>query len=135
MAGINGYPGFITDFPRGHTKKFVIEMTRDVQDPEDPDNEDATIEEPIDLTGCKFYVTFDEDLDTDTAPLIEVEIDPPTDPLNGRTTGVITDTQSFGLEGGNKLYYSVRFINMDGETFVIDMGRIKILNAVSHRIE
>lgn len=131
MAGINGFPGFLSDFPKGHTKKFTIEMT---VEREDINNPGSVIKEPIDLTGCKFYLTFDVDLESDTAPPLEILIDPPSDPLNGKTSVVISDTQSASLEAG-KMFYSVRFVNADGEVFVIDMGKIKILKSVSTRLE
>jgi len=130
MAGMNGYPGYITDFPKGHTKKFSISMSIEI---DDPNNEGSKMEEPVDLTGCKFYITFDTDLESTTAPVLEIIVDPPTDPTNGKTSVIINDAQTLGLEAG-KIFYSIRFVNADGEAFVIDMGKIKILKSVSTRI-
>lgn len=120
MAGINGFPGFINDFVRGTTKDFKITMSQDGV--------------PIDITGCKFYITIAVDLDPETIPDLEITIDPPTDPLNGATTGTITDTQTYALTAQTYVY-SVRFINIAGAAYVIDMGKLKVLEAVSSRIE
>ncbi len=119
MAGIENYPGFISDFVRGTTKDFVITITRDGQ--------------PVDLTGSKFYISFAYDMDPDTAPELVITIDPPTDPVNGRTVGKITGQQTWSLRDG-VVYYSVRWITAAGDPYVIDMGKIKVGVPISDQL-
>lgn len=119
MAGINGFPGFITDIVRGSTRDFHIAMTKN--------------DVPVDITGSQFYVTFREVIDPIAEPTLEILIDPPTAPLDGETVGVITDEQTYALPVCT-LYYSVKFINSDGAAYVIDMGKIKVLEAISSRL-
>jgi hypothetical protein len=120
MAGINGYPGFISDFVRGTTKDFIISISRDGQ--------------PVDITGSKFYITFAYDQDPATAPALEIVIDPPTNPTEGKTLGEITDTDTWSLNAGS-VYYSVRYINASGAAYVIDMAKIKVNEAISDQLD
>ncbi len=128
MAGIDGFPGFIKDIVQGSTRDFVIEMAREIKDAEG----NVTGEEPVDLTDSKFFVTFAYDRDPATAPALEITIDPPTDPLDGKTLGAVEDEQSATLNVG-RIYYSVRWVNDAGRAYVIDMAKIKILAAISSR--
>ena len=127
MAGLNGFPGFIKDIVHGTTRDFVIEITRDLKDT----NGNVIGEEPVDLTGSKFVVTFDYDKNITTSPVLEIIIDPPSDPLNGKTIGKITSDQTATLET-KSIYYSIRWITASGDTYPIDMGKIKILPAISN---
>lgn len=120
MAGLNNFPGFLTDIVQGSTKDFVISIRKDGA--------------PVDITGSKFYLTIDTDRDISTTPLLEIIIDPPTDPVNGKTTGTISDSDTLSLPVGT-VYYSVRYINPAGKAYVIDLGKIKVLAGVSSRID
>ena len=120
MAGINGFAGFISDFIRGTTRDFSIKLSRDGV--------------PIDITDCKFYITFSRDITHLTEPELEIVIDSPTDPINGSTVGKITDDETWLFSVGF-LFYSVRFVNAIGDTYVIDMGKIKVIEAISNRKE
>lgn len=120
MTGINGFTGFISDFVRGTTKDFFISIQRNG--------------EIANITGCKFYVTFSKSINPTQDVALEIIIDPPTSPLTGETTGTITDTETFSLSAGI-YYYSVRFVNSEGATYVIDMGQVKVYEAVSGRLE
>lgn len=119
MAGINNFVGFIQNFTRGTTKDFIIKISQNG--------------EPVDITGSKFYVSFAYDQDPDTAPEFVIEIDPPTDPLNGGTSGKITAEQTASLKVG-PVYYSVRWINSMGDPYIIDMGKINIMQSVSDQM-
>lgn len=123
MSGIEGYPGFISDIVQGSTRDFVITMKRLLNG----------VKTPIDLTGAKFYITFAYDNDKDTAPEFTVTIDPPTDPLNGITTGSIPASDTLVLQPG-KIYYSVRYISSAGKPYVIDMAKISIIPAISDQV-
>jgi hypothetical protein len=116
MAGINGYPGFISDFVRGTTKDFIITISRNGV--------------PVDITGAKFYVSFAYDRDPDTAPELVVTIDPPTDPTNGKTIGKITGAETWALTAGT-VYYSLRYITDSGDAYVFDMAKSKVSEYVS----
>jgi hypothetical protein len=118
MAGINGFPGFITDFVRGTTKDFTIVL--------------GLGQNPIDITDCKFYITFVTKISPSEIPVLEITIDSPTDPLNGTTTGTITDEQTYSLEA-RKYYYSVRFEKQNGATYVIDMGKVTVFEAITNK--
>lgn len=120
MAGINGFPGFITNFVRGTTRDFYISISKDGA--------------PTDITGCKFYLTISDNVNPNTDPVLEIIIDPPTSPLTGETVGVITDEQTFALSA-QTYYYSLRFVNDSDAAYVIDMGKIKVLEAISNRLE
>ena len=119
MAGINDFPGFLKDFVRGSTKNFIIAVSK------------AGV--PVDITGAKFYVSINTVQDPDVTPIIELTIDPPTDPINGKTLGVLTDEQTFSLPVAT-YYYSVKYITPLGAGYVIDMGKVKALQAVSSRL-
>lgn len=119
MAGINGYPGFISDFVRGTTKDFIITISRNGA--------------PVDITGAKFYISFAYDQDPNTVPELVVTIDPPTDPTNGRTVGKISGAETWLLNAGT-VYYSVRYITAAGDPYVIDMAKIKVAEAVSDQV-
>ncbi len=123
MAGIKGFPGFIGDLVQGSTRDFTITMQRSVDD----------VLSVIDITGAKFYVSFAYDTDKDTTPEFVVEIDPPTDPTNGITTGEISASDTIDLTPGT-LYYSVRYISPTGKPLVIDMGKIKLYSAISGQV-
>ncbi len=128
MAGLDGFPGFIKDIVQGTTRDFVIEITRDIFDVDG----NVIGEEPVDLTGSKFYVTFDYDREVGTTPALEILLDPPSDPLEGRAVGKVSDDQSMVLSIGN-IFYSVRWITAGGDTYPIDLAKIKILAGVSDR--
>lgn len=121
MAGINNYVGVLKDIVRGNTIRFLIKVR----------NDDGSI---VDITGGKVYLTLSSKLDPTFTPELEILIDPPTNPIYGETEIVVTDTQTFNLTKGS-YYYSIRYINDIGETKILDMGRIKVLEAVSGRIE
>jgi len=128
MAGLEGFPGFLTDFVVGSTKDFTIEITDETVSPA----------VPVDLTGAKFYITIDANRSTTEPPTVEVVIDPPTDPTNGLTTGSISDSDTL-LLGEGDFYYSVRYVTGTnpgpaGKTYVIDLGKINGRPAVSSRI-
>lgn len=123
MAGLNGFPGFISDIVQGSTRDFTIKIQRNVDD----------VITPVDLTGAKFYVSFAYDEDKDTVPEFVVTIDPPTDPTNGITIGTILASDTIDLTPG-LMYYSVRYINPAGKPYVIDMGEIEIFPAVSDQV-
>lgn len=120
MAGINGFPGFISDFVRGTTRDFHISVKKDG--------------EAVDITGCKFYITFSEACLPVETPQLEIIIDPPSSPLTGETIGVIADDQTLTFKA-QTYYYSVRFINASGSAYVVDMGKIKVKEAISERVE
>ena len=124
MAGLEGYPGFLSDITQGSTRDFIIKLSRKL---------DNDIIEPIDLTGSKFYITFDKDRNVGTSPVLEISILIPTDPENGLTTGKITASQSMNLEIGG-YFYSVRWINTLGDPYVIDLGIININPGVSDKL-
>lgn len=117
--GLQGYPGFIKDIPRGHTKDFAISVSR------------AGV--PVDITGAKFYISFSKELDPAVTPDLELTIDPPTDPLNGKTTGVISDSETLALEPGT-YYYTVKYINALGAAYVLDLAQIEVYNTTSNRV-
>jgi len=119
MAGLFSYPGFLGDIVRGDTRDFMIAITQDGSE--------------VDITGGKFYVTIAADLDPDTTPELEILIDPPTDPTHGKTSGTISDTETYALEA-SVYFYSVRFINAAGAAYVLDIGQINIYDGVSSRI-
>lgn len=119
MPGIFSYPGFLGDIIRGDTRDFMISITREGVE--------------MDITGCKFYITLATDLDPETVPELEIEIDPPTDPLHGKTEGVITDTETYDLVAG-LYYYSVRFINASEAAYVLDIGTLNVYDGVSGRL-
>lgn len=116
MAGIYDFPGFLSDFVRGTTKDFVIRMKL----------EDV----PMDITGSKFYISFGYDINAQTPPEFVVTIDPPSDPVNGETSGKITSAQTASLKVGH-VYYSVRWVNALGDPYVIDMGKIEVQASIS----
>jgi len=121
MAGLYGKPGYLWDIIRGVTIDFPITIK----------NKDTG--DPIDLTGSKFYVTLSTKISPEDDPALEIIIDPPTHPLLGKTIVKITDTQTYALVKGT-YYYSIRYVNSNGDTYVIDLGRIKVLDGVSGRI-
>ena len=123
MAGLNGFPGFISDIVQGSTRDFTITVQRTVNG----------VTSAVDLTGAKFYVSFGYDKDIDTAPEFVVEIDPPTDPTNGITLGSIPAADTLDLDVG-KIFYSVRYISSAGKPYVIDYARIKILAGISSQV-
>lgn len=116
MTGIDGFPGFISGFTRGSTKDFVIQVKKDG--------------EAIDITGAKFVLSFAQELTADKAPDLSITIDPPTDPTDGKTEGQITSDESWSLAAEN-YYYTVRYINPDGDPYVIDRGYIKVFEAIT----
>ena len=120
MAGINNYPGFLSDFVRGTTKDFTIRISKNG--------------EPVDITGSKFVLTISTQQKPDNVPDLEIVIDPPTHPTEGSTTGRVTDSQTFALSAGT-YYYSIRYVNSLGHAYVIDMGKIRVYEAVSNIIE
>jgi len=128
MAGLDGFPGFIQDIVQGTTRDFVIEITRDVLDV----GGNVIGEEPVDITGSKFYITFDYARDIAVTPALEIIIDPPSDPLLGKAVGKVSDDESALLNVGN-IYYSVRWVTASGDTYPIDIAKIKILAGVSDR--
>lgn len=119
MAGINNYPGFISNFVRGTTKDFIITIKREGN--------------PVDITGAKFYISFAYDQDPDTIPELVISIDPPSDPINGRTIGKISGNETWSLRAGT-VYYSVRYITAAGDPYVIDMAKIKVIEAISDQV-
>lgn len=123
MAGIEGYPGFLSDITQGSTRDFVIKLSHRIEG----------VREPIDLTGSKFYLTLDKDRNVGTSPVLEVSIILPTDPLDGITVGKIpaSDTASLAVGG---YFYSVRWINSIGDPYVIDLGIVTVNPGVSDRL-
>jgi hypothetical protein len=119
MAGINNYPGFLSDIVQGDTKDFRIAITLEGV--------------AVDITGSTFYLTLDVDKVIATAPELEVTITSLSDPTNGITTGTITDTETAALTAGT-MYYSLRYVTAAGKTYVLDMGEITVLPGVSSRI-
>ncbi len=126
MSGVAGYPGFLKDFVRGSTVDFTISVSRK--------NPDTGVITPLDITGARFIVTISLKQDSGVDPSLVIVIDPPTDPINGITEGSISDSQTFELPANN-YYYSVRYINVTGAAYVIDMGRIKVYEGLSGVIE
>lgn len=118
MAGVNGFPGFLSDFTRGTTKDFEIRISKDGS--------------AVDITGAKFILAFAPSFSDD--PTLRVEITSPTDPENGKTVGTITDTESLSLDAG-KWCYSVKYINPSGKSYVIDQGKIKLFENMIDDIE
>jgi hypothetical protein len=118
MAGVNGFPGFLTDFTRGTTKDFEIRISKNG--------------EPIDITGAKFIIAFAQSFADE--PVLRIDIDNPTDPVEGKTVGEITDTDSLSLDPG-KWCYSVKYINPTGKSYVIDQGKIKLYENMIDDIE
>ncbi len=116
MSGLYNYPGFLGDIIRGDTLDFMITMKDSAGD-------------PLDISGSKFYLTFDTALDPDGTPFLQITIDP-TDPTEGKTTGEVTDDQTFSMQPGT-WFYSIRFINALGAAYVLDIGRIKVRDGVS----
>ena len=127
MAGLHDYPGLLDDIVRGNTIDFEIRLS----------DENGV----IDITGSKFYLTFKTEVDPDLASTLEIIIDPDSivaplsDPTNGIAIGRITDSQTLGSFTPGFYYYSIRYITVDGHTYVIDMGKVKILECVSDRVE
>ena len=119
MAGLNGYPGFISDILRGDTKDFVIEISRNGA--------------AVDISGAKFVIVFKAEFDPEAPAIMTKTIDPPTDPTNGKTDGELTDTETLALSPG-QLYYTVRYINPAGKAYVIDMGKIEVLQCLDKTI-
>ena len=118
MSGLKGYPGYLSDFPRGTTVPIKFSLVDD--------------DVVIDVTSGKVYVGFSTTL-PGTAPLdLEVEIDPLV-AASGTFGGEITGTQSLTLTAG-KTYYSIKFIDANDKPYTIDYGKIKILPAVNVRI-
>ncbi len=123
MAGLDGYPGSMGDIVQGDTKKYTITITDNTVDPAVPE----------DITGAKFVITLKTARDKELLPSLEVIIDPPTDPTNGITAGKLSDTQTQALAVGT-YYYSIRYIDPIGDAFVIDLGTLEVLAAVSDQI-
>ena len=119
MAGRNGYTGFLSNIVQGDTKDFRVAITL----------EDVA----VDITGSKFYLTIDTDEDNTTTPVVEVEITDLSDPVNGITTGSISDTETAKLTPG-VIFYSLRYITAAGKAYVLDMGRIKCKAGISSMV-
>ncbi len=129
MAGLEGFPGALTDFIVGSTKDFVITMT----------DKTVTPHAMVDLTDAKFYlnISANRDPDTTTDADIEIEFNPLVPATEGKAAGEITDTQTTAL-GVGTFYYSIRYVTSpaNGEkAYVIDMGKFKGLANVAHRID
>ncbi len=126
MAGINGFPGALSDLVRGDYRILQVHVSL----------EDAA-GNPMQtsLQNMEFYLTFG-DLDTQTAPVLEIHV-PAGQNLDDTQETVeihITSTDSAALAAG-EIHYSVRMIDttVQGKAFVLDMGTINVLEAVSSR--
>jgi len=130
MAGLEGYPGFLTDFIAGSTKDFVITLT----------DKTVTPHAAVDLTDAKFYLNIasDRDVLTNAGGDIEIEFDPLAPAAtSGQAVGSISDSQTLALGVGN-FFYSVRYVTSvaNGEkTYVLDLGKIKGKPGVSSRVD
>ncbi len=129
MAGINGYPGALSDIVRGDYRILEVHVSL-------VDGDGNPMQ--TNLQNMEFYLTFG-DLDTGTAPDLEIHV-PAGENLDEAQDMVeihITSIQSASLAAGD-IYYSVRMVDTTvagaGKAFVLDMGQIAILEAVSSQV-
>ncbi len=129
MAGINGYPGALDDIVQGDYR--ILQVHASLVDA-------GGNAMQADLQNMEFYLTFG-DLDPDTAPALEIHI-PAGANLDDTQEIVeipITSIHSASLAAG-EVYYSVRMIDTTvagaGKAYVLDMGQINILKAVSSQV-
>lgn len=119
MAGRNGFPGLVGDFPRGTT----IPLTFTFKDPDG---------NPVDVTNCKVYFLLS--LNEDGTPVAIESVMSAADPVNGVIYGEMSDSETLALTA-NKYYYSLKFIDAAGRAFVFDQGKVKVFEAVNPRVE
>ena len=89
---------------------------------------------PEDLTGSTIVVTVDADQDSATnPPLFELDITAFTDALSGYTEYTIDDTNTYSWAAGT-MYWSIRYIDSAGRTYVLASGSFAVTDGVSNRI-
>ncbi len=115
MTAIHGFSGSFPDFVRGTTKPVKMNL------------------KDTDVTGYMGYFSMSLKLNCAT-PDLEIEMPPTATPADGDLISKITDTQSYALPAGT-YFYSFRFIDPDGATTVVDMGKIKLHQCINPRIE
>ena len=129
MAGINGYPGALGDIVQGDYRILQVHVSL-------VDADGNAMQ--TNLQNMEFYLTFG-DLDPGTAPALEIHIPAGTnlDDTQEIVEIPITSIQSASLAAG-EVYYSVRMIDTTvagaGKAYVLDMGQINILKAVSSQV-
>jgi hypothetical protein len=114
------YPSPLKDFIQGQTIPIVI--TRKVN---------GVVS---DVTGYKGYVYFSKERNGGGDDDIEIELNPTATPTDGILSGELTDTQTLAMDA-TTWYYSFRYINPSGQTFVPFIGKVKILEGINPRIE
>ncbi len=118
MAGINGFTGLISNFPRGTTVPLRFDFV-------DADGV------AIDITGSQVYVVISTS-SAGTASDLELTFSP-SDASGGIVTGDITDTQTLALTA-RTYYYSCKYVDSAGKAYTFDQGTLKIYAAVNERI-
>jgi hypothetical protein len=88
----------------------------------------------VDLTGATVYFTLKSDYDddaTDSTALISKDVTVHTNPTAGETAVILTPTDT-NITPGN-YYYDVKLEKASGEQQTIQIGRCKVLPAVTNR--
>jgi len=117
-VGINNYDGAsFKCFTRGDTLPFAFVIQ----------NESG---EPIDVTDWHMYVSFSTSLNCDnpgcsgSSLVVEVEI-PVSDALAGEFSGEVSDNYTLSMSCG-LTYASIKYIDADGKTHLVDMCQLEV---------
>ncbi len=113
MAGLYDYPGILKDIPQGTTVPLEFTFTDD----------ELT---PIDITDYSLQILLAAQLGDEPDLVINL-------PVGNAGTGVfvgeISDEQTAELLTGT-YFYTIKYTKPDGRTYIIDMGKIKVLGGV-----
>lgn len=122
VTGMYGYTGdSFEDIVRGETIPFSFQFMKE---------DEVT---PIVVTGWKVYISFTSEVNCDDAvsPDLEVVL-LPQDADNGIISGYISDDETFSLPEGT-IYGSIKWIEPDDRTYIIDMGKLKVYPCINPR--
>lgn len=125
MSGINGYSGdILSEFfnlgvvVRGNT--VPLDLTLD---------DGAT----TDYTGFSMIMTFDTVITCEDGHVPDLEIEIPlVDATNGIFSGYLEDDDSFSFAPGN-INISLKYIDSDGRSFILDMDKYKVVSCINPR--
>ena len=121
MAGVNGYPGYVSDFVRGDTHKIKVQPTFV--------DENGAIQD-ITLSDYEFHLIFATAFSPDVDPLLKIIV-PAGENLDSSLESVtimVNGAQSESMPSG-EVYYQIKMINAADITDVhtMDMGKINIM--------